>query len=173
LVCADYSFESGRATVLPEPPWLWLDALSRDLGTLRGDEIEWTGPQLTGRFWLTLHETRVQRRSDGPKLQFESLPLPWQVTITAEDTARGEAEVTMVLGPCFRITQVDRQGIPVPYSEISYVPAPLATEAGGYENWAVAHGIRTDAGGSARFFHPELFRLFPRQDCSLTIEPDT
>ena len=130
MVCADYSFESGRATVLPEPPWLWLDALSRDLGTLRGDEIEWTGPQLTGRFWLTLHETRVQRRSDGPKLQFESLPLPWPVTITAEDTARGEAEVTMVLGPCFRITQVDRQGIPVPYSEISYVPAPLATEAG-------------------------------------------
>jgi hypothetical protein len=95
------------------------------------------------------------------------------VTITEEDASRGEAEVTMILGLCFRITQVDDQGTPVPYSEISYMPALFASETAGDEKWAVAHGIKTDARGSARFFHPELFRLFPLPGCSLTIEPDT
>jgi hypothetical protein len=107
-----------------------------------------------------------------PDLQFESLPLPWPVTITEEDASRGDAELAMVLGPCFRITQVDGHGDPVAYSEISYSPVLFPREIAGQGNWAGGLGIRTDAKGSARFFRPELFHLFPLPGCSLTIERD-
>lgn len=173
LICADYSFQAGRAAVLPEPPWHWLDALSRDLGTLRRDEIEWTGPRpRAGRFWLILSDALVRRRSDGRRFAFGSLPFPEPVTITEADAARGGTEVAVAFGPSFKVTQTDRHGRAVPYSDVSYAPTLFPREIAGDESSIAATSIRTDADGSFRICRPELFRLIPRPGCTLTIEPD-
>jgi len=173
LICADYSFATGCALLLPESLRLWLVAASGELGTLREDNIQYPEPRVrTGRFWLTLCDALIRRRSDGLSLQVGSLLLPEAVTITEADAARGETEVAVDLGPSFRITQVDRQGRPVPNSEVSRTPVSFPREIPGDENLAGGMGFRTDAEGSARIFRPELFRLIPRPGCSLTIEPE-
>jgi len=76
------------------------------------------------------------------------------VAITEQELGRGDVEVAMVLGPGFASTQVDRQGDPVPNSQISYLPALFSYDMTGHDNLGVAQGVRTDTAGTAGFSRP-------------------
>ena len=171
LICADYTFATGCALLLPESLRLWLMAATGELGALHEDNIQYPEPLgSTGRFWLTLGDALIRRRSDGLSLQVGSLPEA--VTITEAGRRPWRDRGGGGSGPSFRITQIDRQGKPVPNSEVSRTPVSFPRDIPGDEKLAAGMGFRTDAKGSARIFRPELFRLIPRPGCSLTIEPE-